>query len=122
MPSPASFNFLESADNACIVGVTFRAVFTFYDDADGTQLSDLTDLVGRFRIVDSLGAELWSADSDTGGVVIDTVAGTAELIIAATDTAGFAEGTYHFDLDFVDGSASPEEVERVLHGDFQVVT
>lgn len=121
MPSPASLNFVASANNACIIGVTFRAVLTCYDDADGVELSDLTGLAGRFRVTDAAGAVVWEGDTDGGEVVIDVVEATVTIVISAVDTDTFTAGTYHVDIDLIDTAASPDEVDRIAHGEFQVI-
>lgn len=121
MPSPASLNFIQSADNACIKGVTFRSVLTLYDDAEGTEESDLTGLSGRVRITDDNDTELWEGTTGGGEVEIDVGEATFTITIDAETTDSFDAGTYHIDIDTIDTTASPDEVDRVAHGEFQVV-
>lgn len=120
MTSPATLNFLESANNACIKGVTFRQVVTVYDDEAGTDLSDLTGLSGRVRILDG-DTEIWEGTTAGGEVVITVVDATFAFTISADDTDGFGVGSYHIDMDLIDTAASPDEVDRIAHGEFQVV-
>lgn len=121
MPSPASLNFIQTADNPCIQGVTFRAVLTLYDDEAGTVESDLTGLSGRVRITAADGTELWEGTTVGGEVTIVVLDATFTFVIDAVTTAAFSVGSYHIDIDLIDTSTDPDEVDRVAHGEFQVV-
>jgi hypothetical protein len=93
---------------------------TLYDDADGTVVSDLTDLKGRVRIYDG-STQIWEGTTEDGSVVLGGLAGTFALTIPAEDTVDFTVGTYHIDIDIIDDALDPEEVDRIAHGDFEVV-
>ena len=120
MSNPATLNFVRTADNPCIKGVTFRTSLTCYDDADGTVPSDLTGLIGRVRIWDGE-TKIWEGTSPNGGVTITALSGTIAIEISATVTDTFAIKTYHIDIDLVDTAPNPDEVDRIAHGDFEVV-
>ena len=120
MTAPATLNFIESANNACVKGVTFRASVICYDDEDGTVISDLTGLTGRVRILNA-GMEIWSGTTAGGEVTIDTVTATFAFTIPADETDDFTVGTYHIDADLIDTVSDPDEVGRIFHGSFEVV-
>lgn len=121
MPSPANLNFTQTASNPCIRGVTFRVVLTLYDDAAGTTESDLTGLDGRVRITDDAGAVLWEGTEVGDSVLIDVGDATVTIVIDAPTTDELTVGMHHIDIDLIDTSTDPDEVDRVAHGEFQVV-
>jgi hypothetical protein len=100
----------------CEQGATFTREITWLD-SEGVPVN-LTNYTARMQVraTASAASTLISLTSSGGDITLGGTAGTINITISATATAGVAAGCYVYDLELVDGTT----VYRILQGDFTV--
>ena len=100
----------------CEQGATFTREITWLD-SEGVPVN-LTNYTARMQVraTASAASTLISLTSSGGDITLGGTAGTINITISATATAGVVAGCYVYDLELVDGAT----VYRLLQGDFTV--
>ena len=95
-------------------GATFRLPLT-WKTGDPAAAVNLTGYTARMQIRSSVTSptDLLELTTENGGITLGGVAGTINILITATDTAGQAWRTGVYDLELIAGSG---DVRRLLEG------
>lgn len=104
-----------SYDIFCEQGATLSLALT-YRDSDG-DLVNLTGYTARLQVRESVNAASTLVSlTSSSGITLGGSAGTIQITLSATTTAGLPKGTYVYDLELVSGGT----VTRLLKGKFTV--
>lgn len=101
-------------DIACPQGATYSKSFLV---KIATVPWNLTGYTAAMQVRESADADTILLSLTSGsGITLGGTAGTIDLLISATDTAGVPAGSYSYDLELNSGT----EVTRLLEGSFNV--
>ena len=94
-------------------GATFRYKFTYLQGGEGSQPMDLTGYTGRLVIKDPRTTTVYQTlTTENGGIIIDAMNGTIELLMSAGTTQGFDWKTGNYQLTLTKG----DDTEPLLYG------
>lgn len=95
-------------------GATFRLPLT-WKTGDPAAAVNLTGYTARMQIRSTVTSptDLLELTTENGGITLGGVAGTIDILIEATDTAGQAWRTGVYDLELISGAG---DVRRLLEG------
>lgn len=107
-------------DITCDQGSTLRRVIT-WKNPDLT-LVDLTGYTARMHVRTAVDATdvVLECTTENGRILLGGALGTVTILVEATAMEAIDAGSYKYDLELIDASATPE-VTRLVEGKFKVV-
>lgn len=96
-------------------GATWNKV-VYWKDSTGTPI-DITGYTAKFQIASTYDAVSAALELTTAsGITITGAQGKIELLATATQTGALTAGSYHYELELINGSV----VTRIMEGDLTV--